>query len=342
MVKTTLKNFIYKSTRYEFWPWYVIYLPLLPVYFFGVLRTRRLLYFTAANPSIDMGGFFGERKNEILNLIPNCHKTISVHITMPMSADELNDALLANNLDFPLVVKPNVGERGDGVCILYSIQELLAYSYTDYIIQEYIDYPVELGVLFYKYPNDIGGRVSSLTRKEFLTVKGNGVCTVEQLLAGSGRSKIYLPMVRQEFQDSLQHVPLKGEKFVVHKIGNHSKGTRFINANAHITDELNATFSEISNQVDGVYFGRYDLKVPSLEHLKRGDNIKIFELNGVSSEPGIMYDQPNVFKAYSILAHHWLALVDISNQNIRNGVRTTPLRQFFSKVLHHFYAKPTF
>ncbi|MFT7230515.1 MAG: hypothetical protein ACI9GO_000984, partial [Bacteroidia bacterium] len=39
-----------------------MFVPVMPVYFFGVLRTRKLLYFTAANPSIDMGGFFGEKK----------------------------------------------------------------------------------------------------------------------------------------------------------------------------------------------------------------------------------------------------------------------------------------
>lgn len=339
IAKTILKNFIYKLTRYEFWPWYCMYLPLLPVYFFGVLRTRRLLYFTATNPSIDMGGFFGEHKDKILDLIPNRHKALGVHITEPMTEKELNEVLLANNLRFPVVAKPNVGERGDGVCVLYLMQELLAYSQkeTDFIIQEYIDYPIELGVLFYRYPNDSRGRVSSITLKEFLTVKGDGKHTVEQLLSKSGRNKIYLPLVRKEFQDRLLLVPSEGEEFVVHKIGNHSKGTRFVNADPHITDAVNATFSKINNQVDGVYFGRYDLKVPSFDLLERGEGIKIFELNGVSSEPGSMYDQQNVFRAYSILAHHWLALVEISYQNIKRGVETTPLQVFFRKVRYHFY-----
>ncbi len=225
------------------------------------------------------------------------------------------------------------------VCVLYLMQELLAYSQkeTDFIIQEYIDYPIELGVLFYRYPNDSRGRVSSITLKEFLTVKGDGKHTVEQLLSKSGRNKIYLLLVRKEFQDRLLLVPSEGEEFVVHKIGNHSKGTRFVNADPHITDAVNATFSKINNQVDGVYFGRYDLKVPSFDLLERGEGIKIFELNGVSSEPGSMYDQQNVFRAYSILAHHWLGLVEISYQNIKRGVETTPLQVFFRKVRYHFY-----
>ena len=42
----------------------MLYIPLLPVYVYGALRTRRLLYFTAANPGIEMGGFFGEKKDQ--------------------------------------------------------------------------------------------------------------------------------------------------------------------------------------------------------------------------------------------------------------------------------------
>jgi hypothetical protein len=132
-------------------------------------------------------------------------------------------------------------------------------------------------------------------------------------------------------------VPLENEDYVVHRIGNHIKGTRFIDANEHITDKLNATFSKLSQQVEGVYFGRYDLKVPSFQDLEQGKNIKIFELNGVSSEPGHIYDQSNVFKAYSGLAHHWLALIGISQQNIKKGVKTTPMSIFFKKVLNHFF-----
>ena len=334
-----MANFIYKATRYEFWPWYLMYVPILPVYFYGVLKTRKLLYFTATNPSIDMGGFFGEHKDEILDLIPENYKAKGVFLKGKKSKEEFDSLIKTNNLYFPLVAKPNVGERGEGVRIVRSLDELVTYSEqeTDYIVQEYIDYPLELGVLFYKYPNDSKGRVSSITLKAFLTVRGDGSSTVEQLLQNDKRGRIYLSMVKREFPKRLSVVPEKGEDFVVHRIGNHVKGTRFIDANEHISNMLNDTFSALSNQVSGVYYGRYDLKVPTFEDLEEGRNIKIFELNGVSSEPGHIYDQTTVFKAYSSLAHHWLALVAISHQNIKKGVKTTPLSIFFKKVLNHFF-----
>lgn len=316
-----------------------MFVPVLPVYFYGVLRTRKLLYFTATNPSIDMGGFFGEHKDEILDLIPSSHKAVGIHVRSPKTIDELKQILAEYNLKFPVVAKPNVGERGDGVQIVRDIASLAAYDKlkSDYIIQEYIDYPLELGVLFYKYPNEPNGKVTSITEKEFLTVQGDGTSTVEQLLSRSERGSIYLPLMRKDFAERLTIVPKANEDYVVHRIGNHVKGTRFIDANKHITDKLNETFSELSKQVAGVYYGRYDLKVPSYAQLERGENIKIFELNGVSSEPGHIYDQSNVFKAYGCLAHHWLALVHISHQNIQRGVRTTPLPVFFKKIRSHFF-----
>ena len=316
-----------------------MYLPVLPVYFYGVLRTRRLLYFTATNPSIEMGGFFGERKDEILDLIPQEYKVKGVPIYRKKSIEDLQAILSSNNLNFPLVAKPNIGERGEGVKIVRSKEELEAYneSESDYIIQEYIDYPLELGVLFYKYPNDEAGVVSSITLKAFLSVTGDGVSSVEQLLQVSKRGRIYFPFVRREFPERLLIVPNKNEEYTIHRIGNHVKGTRFIDANENITKKLNAAFSHLSSKVEGVYFGRYDLKVESFDHLERGEGIKIFELNGVSSEPGHIYDQSNVFRAYSSLAHHWLALVHISHQNIKKGVKTTPLLVFLKKVLNHFF-----
>ena len=56
--------------NHEYWPWYLIYLPVFPLYLFEALRTRRAAFFTNVNPGIDMGGFFGERKSDIYALLP--------------------------------------------------------------------------------------------------------------------------------------------------------------------------------------------------------------------------------------------------------------------------------
>lgn len=285
-----------------------------------------------------MGGFFGERKNLIMALIPEKHKVFGVHVQGTQSKELLSALLLSHSLSFPLVAKPNVGERGDDVRILYTMQELLAYGkvISDYLIQEYICYPLEVGVLFYKYPNSDKGVVSSITQKNFLRVKGNGQNTIEQLLNTCSRNKLYTAALKIDFPKELQHIPESGHNHVVHRIGNHSKGTRFIDANQHINAQISNIFNDLSQQIDGFYYGRFDIKVPSFGHLQRGENIKIFELNGVSSEPGHMYDQTSVFKAYRILAEHWLVLIKIAHQNIKRGEKTTPILYFVKRIITHF------
>lgn len=331
-------KFLYKLFRYEYWPWYGMFLPLVPVYVYGVLRTGKLLYFTAANPSIDMGGFFGEKKHEILDLIPDNFKVTSIHIVGSLPANilqQLNDC----GIDFPVIAKPNVGERGYGVRKIEDIQSLKVYASTesDFLIQEFVTYPLELGIMYCRYPNSESGFVTSITEKKFLTVIGDGNLNVESLLKVHPRGRMYIDMLRHDYAGRMQYVPKIHEEYVVHYIGNHAKGTQFLNGNAHLGNQLNNVFTQMSSKVAGVFYGRYDLKVPSYSDLIAGRNIKIFEMNGVSSEPGHIYDLSNVFKAYKELSNHWLIIIKIANQNIKKGVRTTPIKHFVSQVKRHFW-----
>ena len=330
-------KFLYKLFRYEYWPWYGMFLPLVPVYIYGVLRTRKLLYFTAANPSIDMGGFFGEKKHEILDLIPEKYKATSIHITGSLP-DNFLLQMESAGITFPVIAKPNIGERGYGVRRIDSYQALKQYAEneTDFLVQEFVTFPLELGILYCRYPNSEAGFVTSITEKKFLTVVGNGKLSVESLIKLHPRGRMYLPMLKHEYPTRMVDVPEVDEEYVVHYIGNHAKGTQFLNGNAHLGEELNEVFTEMSSNVAGVFYGRYDLKVPHYADLIAGRNIKIFEMNGVSSEPGHIYDLSNVFKAYKELSNHGLIIIKIANQNIKKGVKTTPLKTFISQVKHHF------
>ena len=52
----------------------------------------------------------------------------------------------------------------------------------DYHIQEYVDYPLEVGIFYYRYPDAETGHISGIVGKEFLTVTGNGKDSLIQLL----------------------------------------------------------------------------------------------------------------------------------------------------------------
>ena len=117
-------------------------------------------------------------------------------------------------------------------------------------------------------------------------------------------------------------IPDNGETVLLEPIGNHCRGTRFINYNHIIDQQLHDIFDSISRPIDGFYYGRYDLKVKSVHDLKKGNFIKIMELNGASSEPGHIYDSNySLPSAYKDLMNHWKRLADISAVNIKNGLK---------------------
>lgn len=114
----------------------------------------------------------------------------------------------------------------------------------------------------------------------------------------------------------LLETPAENEEVLIEPIGNHCRGTEFVNRNDLIKDEIHAVFDEISSTVDGFYYGRYDLKVRDFESLYTGNGIKIMELNGVSAEPAHIYDAGyKLLDAYKDILYHWRLIIKIYRQN---------------------------
>ena len=136
------------------------------------------------------------------------------------------------------------------------------------------------------------------------------------------RARFQIKRLKNQMKNEINRVPQINEKVLLEPIGNHCRGTRFINHNHIINQKLNIVFDKISLPIQGFFYGRYDLKVKTIEDLILGENIKIMELNGASSEPGHIYDTSfTLFKAYKDLCYHWKRLADISAINIKDGFK---------------------
>src|SRR5262245_4484618 len=105
-----------RKRRWEFWPPWMVYLPLLPYLLYLGVRHRSLTLFTAANPGIPSGGFVGESKSAILSWLPRVPSFQLVHAGEMVRPPEL-----------PVVLKPDVGERGKGVSIARTEDEFRLY-----------------------------------------------------------------------------------------------------------------------------------------------------------------------------------------------------------------------
>jgi hypothetical protein len=323
-------NFIIRLTAWEYWPFGIVQCPLFIYWLWLSLRARSILFFSACNPTIVLGGMFGESKDDVLKLIPDQYKPKTILVKTPKTKEEVMSLIQEQGFSLPVIFKPDQGERGFMVRRISSENQvdtyLKAYD-NDFLVQEFLDLPLELGVFYTRLPDQPEGYVTSVVIKDMLSVTGDGASTLKDLILNKPRAKLQWRKMKEAHSDKLGNVLTVGEKYLLNSIGNHSLGTTFLNGEHLINAKLSKTFDTISKQIEGFYFGRYDLRCASLEDLYEG-KIKIMELNGCGAEPAHIY-HPGfpLGKAMGILFTHWKNIFLISMQNHKQGVAFTPLRE---------------
>ena len=334
------KQRLFKIYKWEFWPFWIFYIPISFYWAYSFIRTRAMFYFSATNPAMEMGGFIDYSKIDFFGNIPEGILPNMVFVSTEKDKENIEKTLAIKGLEFPLIAKPDKGERGKGVTkvkTLESLQAYLAAAKDRVILQEFITHPLEFGIMYYRLPNENKGHITSIVQKEFLTVCGDGKSTIRELMRSNQRTALYEDHVALSYPELLEQIPAQGEKKLLEPIGNHCRGTVFRNANHLINEQLEEVFDSISKQIDGFYFGRYDIKVTSLEDLYAGKNIILMELNGANSEPAHIYDPDmNIFTAYKHLFRHWRLMYKISVQNHKRGVQYMHRKIAFPRLVQHY------
>jgi len=290
-----------------------------------MLRARHLCFWSAANPGIYTGGMGLEAKFDTIQLTPEAYRPAAALIPSGASADEVRQQIQEAGLSFPLIAKPNVGFRGLLVKQVESEAQLLAYLQRypiDFILQEYIDWPEEVGLLYYRFPGDKTGHISSLTTKTLLHVTGNGRDSLRQLIEQYPRALLQLTRLEEQSTMQLDHIPAAGLRVPLSIVGNHAKGAQFFNSNHLINERMRQCFDQIARQIDGFFYGRFDLKCHSLEALESGESLRIIEINGVCSEPTHIYDpqRGGYGSALRAIARHWSLIYRIAKANHHRGI----------------------
>ncbi len=338
MRKRKRSLFFVKLFNYEYWPFWLFFLPLVPWWVYLAVRARSLTYFTAANPGIEHGGVFGESKIDILNKIDPQYLPKTEFFTSSATTMEVMTKMSSINLEFPVILKPNIGERGNDVEKIDDQARLEAYiqnNQGDFILQEYVDFGIELGVLYYRFPDNGKSGITSIVKKEFLSVTGDGKSSLKELIDKNDRGRLQLESLSEKF--SMDMVLKEGEYLNLEPIGNHCRGTKFLSGMDMLNDQLVQVFDEVSSGIDGFNFGRFDMKVRSIPDLMNGEGIKIFELNGATSEPGHIYDPKySIFRAYRDAASNMLMMMKVSKANMKKGVPVTPFLKMWHLVREHF------
>lgn len=329
-----------RLTRWEFWPAWMFQLPIVLHGLWQGLRHRHPTVFTAVNPGIPSGGFVEESKSGILERLAGPAVARFVTVDLPaepeMRLAALRAALARAGLGFPVVLKPDIGERGRGVAVVRSEAELAAYlAAADgrLIAQEYVA-GEEFGVFYIRHPAAERGRIFSITGKRFPVVVGDGRRTLEELILADDRAVCMAGYYMEANFERLDDIPAIAERVQLVEIGNHCRGTVFLDAGEHRTPELEAAIEALARGFDGFYFGRFDLRVPTVEQFRAGVGLKILELNGVTSEATHIYAPgSSLFSAYRTLFEQWRLAFEIGAANAALGAKPTNLRAFLSLLL---------
>ena len=333
-------------SRFEFWPMWAFYPPVLLYVLFLMLRYRGVMLPTVANPSFPGGGLVGESKASILALgVRHAPQWFAPFITVqrPAHLDEHGlrhllqrtcDHLEQAGLSLPLVAKPDLGCRGAGVKLLQTLSDLRQYlekfpADATFLLQRLIPFEGEAGVFYCRHPNAAKGRIISLTLKYFPHVVGDGVSTLRQLILSDPRAGRLTHLYFPRHANKLDSIPKHGESVRLAFAGSHSRGAIFRDGSAWLTPAMQARFDEISKQIPEFYFGRYDIRFEDFSHVQAGHGFTVIEVNGAGAESTHIWDcNVSLLKAWRDLMKQYKLLFQIGRANWERGFEPLSWQEF--------------
>ncbi len=332
---------LHRIMRWEFWPIGVLYLPIFVQNLWLAIKYRRLTLPLLCNPSIEFGGIVGESKSEVLDLYKKPHRFIPSYRVLLAGTVESRIAqtlewMEEGGLTFPIILKPDAGQRGYGVRLIRNATDMHDYLQLvpiPTIAQAYAHGPYEFGVYYVRRPGEERGVVAGITGKEFPKLVGDGTTNIEDLIlrlpAAQGRIHIFT----NRFKDRLNEVLVRGETLALVHAGNHCQGTIFLDHTHLITPQLEERIDLITREIEGLHICRIDIRAKNLEAFRSGECFQMVEINGATAEPSHMYDpRHGLFNAWRQLMKHWSNVWYIGHLNRLAGEPTPKLSDFIASI----------
>ena len=336
-----------RLTKWEYWPIYLVYPPVLIYLIYLAYKHKRWCLFTNSNPSIESSGFVFDSKGEILDLLSTdsqqaekiaTYKRIPLTENSASRIDLLEKWMAENQLTYPIVLKPDEGERGQGVAIIRNADQAKTYlqdCQEEVIGQKFISGP-EFGVYYLRFPDQEKGKIISLSQKHQQYITGDGEKMLEDLILSDDRGAAMFDYYKVKFAEQLSDIPAKGEKIALAEIGTHSRGALFTDDRHLITPEMEQSIDALSQSFDGFHIGRYDVRVASIEEFQQGNTIQVLELNGVTAEPAHIYHPGfSLLDAWKALIQQWQSAVECGRQNLTKGHSPMTLTDLYALIRKH-------
>ncbi|PZX55596.1 ATP-grasp domain-containing protein [Algoriphagus chordae] len=309
------------TNSFEFGPSWWFHLPMALIGISWAIRLWKANYFAAANPALENGGLYNYSKYAAQNHFPQANLPATCLIHSEEDIEMIMEKISAQNLQFPFIIKPDVGERGKGVKLIHQQEDLEIYLKEQpveaYLIQGFVAKSQEYGVFFFKNPATGELEIPSLTRKIPLQILGDGISKLSELIQNHPRASRYQNLI--EVSDP-SFVPLQGELIKLSPMGNHCKGAVFLDYSAYINADMIAALRRIFESVEGINYGRLDVKVDHLSDLSEPDRISILEVNGANAEPAHLYSpEKNYHDGLKTINSYFHTMAMIAKQNLQDS-----------------------
>jgi hypothetical protein len=342
------QSFPSKTTSFfEFWPTWVMYLPVVVQWIFLGLRHRSLTLPLLANPSISLGGMVGGSKDQLMAqsrgilreaLLPWVHYIVTDQ-PLDIQMSKLSKILKQEDLTFPLVCKPDMGCRGAGVKLVKDLSQLKSvlavYPENSAVIcQQLASHELEVGIFYVRCPEDKAGKVVSLTLKHRPYVIGDGVCTLQSLVEKDPRACNLLHLYQPRNQQYWHSIIPVGEKFSLLFSASHCRGAVFEDGRHLITPELTTVINRMMQGLPDFYYGRLDVKYADIQSLQLGKRLEVIEINGASAESIHIWDKNTQWlDAIKTLLWQYRVLFKTGAYHRAQGLSTPSLKEFFQSWL---------
>jgi membrane protein DedA with SNARE-associated domain len=313
----------------EFWPGWLFYLPVGFHYLRLTLRYGHPLLPSLADPAIPGGGLINESKDLIYRSIPAGAHRLKTRLFQPgTTAQALTAWMKRSHLGFPIVAKPDQGQRGSGVRLLRRRADLEAYagSAFPYLLQEYCGLGHESGVFYVRRPGQAKGFIYSLTDKRFPEVVGDGQRSLGALILAHPRLRLQAKLFFARHRKRLDEVLAKGRRLRLAQAGNHSQGTLFIDGQRLAGEGLRRSLDRLAKGMPDFHIGRFDLRYGDAGEFGRGRGYKIIEVNAGGAEATHCYDPALTLRErYRILFGQWDLLFELGAAQREKGLKPQSL-----------------
>src|SRR5215204_1525892 len=218
-----------KLGNWELWPFALRYLLISPVWLWYCLRSGSFWFFSSSNPTITFGGFEGEGKKEMYELLPKHSYPKTIYINPGEEFDNVRRLVQQNGFTYPFVVKPDVGMKGLLFRKIDNEQVLCTYHQKipmEYIIQELVEYPLEVSVFYYRYPDQYKGVITGFIQKDLMDVTGDGKSTLWELIMAHPTAKHRQEEMQLKHAANLRKLIPHGERYVLTHAANLNRGAR--------------------------------------------------------------------------------------------------------------------